>query len=34
VLGERLLEVGLARKPAKLLVLRDWWEGLDYEEVW
>jgi hypothetical protein len=34
VLGERLLEVGLARKPAKLLVLRDWWEGLSFEEVW
>jgi hypothetical protein len=34
VLGERLLEVGLARKPAKLLVLRGWWEGLDCEEVW
>jgi hypothetical protein len=34
VLGGRLLEVGVPRKPVKLLVLRDWWEGLDYEEVW
>ena len=34
VLGGRLLEVGVARRPVRLLVLRDWWEGLDYEEVW
>jgi hypothetical protein len=34
VLGEWLLRAGVVHKPVKLLVLRDWWEGLDYEEVW
>ena len=34
VLGEWLLRAGVAHKPVKLLVLRDWWEGLDCEEVW
>ena len=34
LLGGRLLEVGVARRPVKLLVLRDWWEGLSCEEVW
>jgi hypothetical protein len=34
VLGRWLLEVGVIRKPARLLVLRGWWAGLDYEEVW
>jgi hypothetical protein len=34
VLGWWLLQAGVAHKPVKLLVLRDWWEGLDYEEVW
>jgi hypothetical protein len=34
VLGEWLLKVGVARKAVRLLVLRDWWEGLNCEEVW
>ena len=34
VLGGRLLEVGILRKPVRLLVVRNWWEGLNCEEVW
>jgi hypothetical protein len=34
VLGGRLLEVGIPRRPVRLLVVRNWWEGLDCEEVW
>jgi hypothetical protein len=34
VLGEWLLRAGVAHKPVRLLVVRNWWEGLDYEEVW
>jgi hypothetical protein len=34
VLGARLLEVGIPRRPVRLLVVRNWWEGLDCEEVW
>jgi hypothetical protein len=34
VLEEWLLKVGVAHKRVRLLVVRNWWEGLDYEEVW
>jgi hypothetical protein len=34
VLGEWLLTAGVAHKRVRLLVVRNWWEGLDYEEVW
>jgi hypothetical protein len=34
VLGWRLLQAGVPRRLVRFLVLRDWWEKLDYEEVW
>ncbi len=34
VLGGRLLEAGVPRRLVRFLVLRNWWEKLDYEEVW
>jgi hypothetical protein len=34
VLGERFLKAGVPRRLLRFLVVRNWWEGLDYEEVW
>jgi hypothetical protein len=34
VLGEWFLKAGVPRRLVRFLVLRDWWEKLDYEEVW
>jgi hypothetical protein len=34
VLGGGCWRWGSLVRPVRLLVLRDWWEGLDCEEVW
>ncbi len=34
VLGEWFLKTGVPRRLVRFLVLRNWWEKLDYEEVW